>query len=91
MPSISEREELLRLVTDKIHRGTLFPLSTQRCWAGPQPDLRREYEFAASRRGWEHRTSHSGSVGVSSTRLRSLGPSLLGDPTGTKGKGDTLP
>ena len=35
MPSIIEREELLRLVTDKIHRGTLFPLSTQRCWAGP--------------------------------------------------------
>jgi hypothetical protein len=35
MPSISEREELIRLVSDKIHRGTLFPLSSKRCWAGP--------------------------------------------------------
>jgi hypothetical protein len=35
MPSTSEREKLIGLVSDKIYRGTLFPLSTQRCWAGP--------------------------------------------------------
>jgi hypothetical protein len=39
MLNTSERVELIRLVSAKLDRGTLFPLSTQRCWAGPATGL----------------------------------------------------
>jgi hypothetical protein len=39
MPNTSERDELLRVVSSKIEQGRLFPLSTQRCWAGPATGL----------------------------------------------------